>query len=68
MNLEKSNPLERDELIKHLTLIDWGPDKVAFTGLVAALRDAREATKRNPDNGEKEPDVNHGNWLGTYAI
>ena len=38
-----------------------------FSSFVAALRDARLATNRNVDTGEKLPEQSHGSWLGAIG-
>jgi hypothetical protein len=38
-----------------------------FSGIVAALRDARKTTNRNQDTGEKIPNTHHGSWLGAIG-
>jgi len=61
---------DKDALLMHLTLFVDTENPVRFTSFTAALRDARGITKRNPDNGEPNPNVKHGHvgsWLGALG-
>jgi len=42
-------------------------DVTYFSGFMAAIRDARKATSRNEDNGEKIPEKHYGSWLGAIG-
>ncbi|TWI83692.1 hypothetical protein IQ13_1805 [Lacibacter cauensis] len=64
--------LSNEEIISfHLNLIEpYDDDTIVFSSLVAALRDARQATGRNIETGEN-PDKNNNtlssNWLGSIC-
>jgi hypothetical protein len=58
---------EQEATLTHLTLHKQGEKEVVVSGFMAALRDARGATLRDPDTGQKRPNVNHGNWLGAIG-
>jgi hypothetical protein len=55
---------EEEAIQRHLTALSFSTSVNHFSGFVAALRDMRGATGRNPDTGEKISGQGHGNWLG----
>jgi hypothetical protein len=66
--MSPSNLMTEEEAIqRHLTFVPSASRNQPFSGFVAALRDARQATKRDPDSGAKIPTANHGSWLGAMG-
>lgn len=61
---------EQQAILAHLTNLSQGQNITYFSGFVAALRDARKFTKRNPNDGQKLTDDScgdHGSWLGAIG-
>jgi hypothetical protein len=58
---------EQEVIWQHLTLYKRTASGVWTSSFLAALRDARGASKRNPRTGAKHRNANHGSWLGTLT-
>ncbi|WP_133805921.1 hypothetical protein [Kribbella caucasensis] len=58
---------EKNAIAMHLSYRPAQNGLHIYSSFAAALRDAREATGRNPDTGELINPHRHGNWLGAIG-
>jgi hypothetical protein len=58
---------EEKAIKMHLSYSPPKDGRQIYSSFAAALRDAREATGRDVDTGDKKPGRSHGNWLGAIG-